>query len=232
MLSAVEAASCVCFLRSVVRGVDAVDYNMPNPPGYRLIAPSQNRNRRFRHGKKHSLLPSGPPHAGSARTGPAPRNRASHAPECTSVRDRDSAATVDRPHSSSHIRRPVSPFSGPQHLMRFQAPKPRHAGAVHATSYDSATSKKTSALSGGRTSPAARKPLSGAVGAQQSMLSDAAKTVVSVSSIHENAIMRGGWHGVMVLGNTVVAHEATCIPPLFMPHAARVRTTVDDRKNK
>jgi hypothetical protein len=45
--SAVEAASCVCFVRSLVGGVDGVDYNMPIPSGYRVITRSQNTFRCF-----------------------------------------------------------------------------------------------------------------------------------------------------------------------------------------
>jgi hypothetical protein len=72
MLSTVASTASPCFLRSVVRGVDAIDYNTPKPPGYRVITPSQNRNGCFRPAIQHSLLSAASPHACGALHASAP----------------------------------------------------------------------------------------------------------------------------------------------------------------
>jgi hypothetical protein len=55
-----------CLLRSAARGFDVIDYNMPIRPVYRVITPSQNRNRCFGWAIQHSLLPAPALHAPSA----------------------------------------------------------------------------------------------------------------------------------------------------------------------
>jgi hypothetical protein len=65
-----------CLLRSAVHGFDAIDYNTPVRCGYRVMAPSQNRNRRFKQENQHSLLPAGGVHATGARRLAMPRRGA------------------------------------------------------------------------------------------------------------------------------------------------------------
>jgi hypothetical protein len=85
ILSAVEATSCICFLRSIVRGVDGVDYNMSVLPGYRVMTSPQNTIRCFRRANQHSLLPARAPRAAGACATPMHPNGAPHAPECARV---------------------------------------------------------------------------------------------------------------------------------------------------
>jgi hypothetical protein len=85
ILSTVEATACICFLRSIVRGVDGVDYNMSLLPGYRVMTASQNTIRCFRRANQHSLLPARAPRAAGACATPMHPNGAPHAPECARV---------------------------------------------------------------------------------------------------------------------------------------------------